>query len=125
MMDHETWLKSLLSVIRDLADEQYQERVWVRGQGPEVDSSTEAICRLFDDYDFEGFLAHCSKTRLLSSSQREALQTFAAAARQFASRNHDRLDDAARISTPEWRELRALAQQALEPFPAMDRAGVR
>ena len=37
MMDHETWRRNLVSVIRDLADARYQQRVWVRGAGPEVE----------------------------------------------------------------------------------------
>ena len=56
MMDHETWRRNLMSVIRDLAGSGYQERVWVRGAGPEVDSLSEAICRFFDGYDVDGFL---------------------------------------------------------------------
>ena len=42
MMDRDTWLRRTLDAVRDLPDERYQERVWVRAQGPEVDSSTEA-----------------------------------------------------------------------------------
>ena len=37
MMDRETWLRRILEATRDLADERYQERVWVRGEGPEVE----------------------------------------------------------------------------------------
>ena len=43
MMDRDTWLERILEAIGDLGDASYQERVWVRGEGPEVDSSIEAI----------------------------------------------------------------------------------
>ena len=46
IMDRDKWLGCILDATRDLADERYQERVWVRGAGPEVDSSTEALVRL-------------------------------------------------------------------------------
>ena len=60
MMDRQTWLERILEATRDLADERYQERVWVRGAGPEVDSSTEALVRLMDDYDLAGFIAEAA-----------------------------------------------------------------
>lgn len=124
MRDRETWQTRILEALRSLADAGYQERVWVRGQGPESDSSTGAICRLFNDYGVEGFLAACFDERLLSKHRREALQTFAVAAKQFADQDDDR-GDAARSATAEWRELRAVAQRTLESFAAMGRAGVR
>jgi hypothetical protein len=48
-MDRETSLERILESIRVLGDAAYQECVWVRGEGPEVDSSTEAISALLDD----------------------------------------------------------------------------
>jgi hypothetical protein len=74
MMDHETWRRNLMSVIRDLADSGYQERVWVRGAGPEVDSLSEAICRFFDDYDVDGFLAASARGAILSADQQASLK---------------------------------------------------
>ena len=56
-MDRDAWLEGILEAIRVPGDASYQERVWVRGEGPEVDSSTEAISALLDDYDLAGFLA--------------------------------------------------------------------
>ena len=49
MMNCETWLRRILEATRDLADERYQQRVWVRGEGPQVDSQTEALVRLIDE----------------------------------------------------------------------------
>ena len=39
----------ILESLEELADIQFQERVWVKGKGPEVSSLEEAICGLFDD----------------------------------------------------------------------------
>ena len=33
----------------ELGSPEFQERVWVRGEGPEVSTYTEVICQLFDD----------------------------------------------------------------------------
>lgn len=35
--------------LRALADEAFQERVWLASSGPEISSFTEAVCQLFDD----------------------------------------------------------------------------
>ncbi len=37
MMDRDSWLERILEAIRDLGDASYQERVWARGEGPEVE----------------------------------------------------------------------------------------
>ena len=73
MMDRETWLRRILEATRDLADERYQERVWVRGEGPEVDSSTEAVCRLVDDYDLATFLDEAAKNAWVSNGSNRGL----------------------------------------------------
>jgi hypothetical protein len=68
MMDRQTWLMRVLEATRDRADERYQERVWVRGEGPEVDSSAEAVCRLVDDYDLASFIAKAAEQGWTSMS---------------------------------------------------------
>jgi hypothetical protein len=73
MMGRETWLRRILDATRDLADERYQERVWVRGKGPEVDSSTEALIRLIDDYDLATFIAEAANRAWVSNEQLTAL----------------------------------------------------
>lgn len=56
IIDKYKWLNGIQNAIREIANHEFQERVWVRGEGPEVSSFTEAICRLFDDYNFDDFL---------------------------------------------------------------------
>jgi hypothetical protein len=125
MMDRQTWLARILSAIRDFADADYQERVWVRGQGPEVDSSTEAVCRLLDDYDLPGFLSEGRKKHRLSNEQLAALRALEAAINGYLARENDRSDDAARIATPEWQELRERARSTLAAFPAVHPVSAR
>ena len=117
MMDRKTWLERILGAIRDLSDADYQERVWVRGRGPEADSSTEAVCRLLDDYDLAGFLAEGGRQRWLSDDQLAALRAFEVALDKYLAPDDDRIDDAVRIASPDWQELRERAQRTLAMFP--------
>jgi hypothetical protein len=84
----------------------------VRDQAPEADSSTEAVCRHLDDYDLAGFLAESGKQRWLSDDQLAALRTFEAAMDNYLARD-DQIDDAVRIASPDWHELRKRAQRHL------------
>jgi hypothetical protein len=123
MMDRETWLRRILETIRDLADEAYQERIWVRGEGLEVDSSTEAICRLADDYDFAGFIAEAAKKGWVSNEPLAALRGLDAALARSAADDQDR-DDAARMRVangPECEKLpRRRSTRSRHPPPADD-----
>ena len=125
MMVRDTWLAGILAAIRDLGDAAYQERVWVRAEGPEVDSSAEAICRLSDDLDLAGFLAQDRQRRWLPSDEHAALQTFAAALNDYVATDDDETNDATRVATPEWLALRKLARTTLDAFETRRAVGAR
>jgi hypothetical protein len=116
VMDRDTWLERIAEAIRVLGDGSYQERVWVRGEGPEVDSSTEAISALLDDYDLGGFLLASRRNGWLSKNQLSALQAFEAAISDYLARDDDRTSDRGRIATPEWLALQQLARRTLHAF---------
>jgi hypothetical protein len=88
----------------------------VRGEGPEVDSTTEAICRLVDDYDLTTFLAEAAEKAWVSNDQLAALQRLDAALSRYADNGEDG-DDATRIQSPGWQKIRKLAKATLETFP--------
>lgn len=115
MMDRESWLRRILDATRDLADERYQERVWVRGKGPEVDSSTEALIRLIDDYDLAAFIAEAEKRAWVSNEELAALRRLDATIARYDADDR-RGDDAARITTREWARIRESAKAALDTF---------
>jgi hypothetical protein len=115
MMDRETWLRRILDATHDLADERYQERVWVRGQGPEVDSGIEALIRLIDDYELAAFIAQAAKKGWVSNEQLAALRSLDAALARYAVRDQGG-DDAARIASREWLRMRELAKATLDTF---------
>jgi hypothetical protein len=116
MMDRDTWLERILEVMRALGDAPYQERVWVRGEGPEVDSSAEAISALLDDYDLAGLLSASRRKRWLSKDQLSTLQAFETAVSDCLTRDDDRTSDSVRIATPECLALQQLARRTLEAF---------
>ena len=41
--------QNIESCLRELSDLEFQKRVWLRGEGPEVSSFVEVVCQLFDD----------------------------------------------------------------------------
>jgi hypothetical protein len=115
MMDRETWLRRILEATGDLADEGYQERVWVRGKGPEVDSSTEALIRLMDDYDLPGFIAEAVEKAWISNEQLAALRQLEAALARYAATDQSG-DEAVRLASRKWQKARELAEATLEAF---------
>jgi hypothetical protein len=117
MMDRDTWLRRILDATRDLADERYQERVWIGAHGPEVDSSTEALIRLLDDYELKAFIAEAGDNAWVSRDQLAALRTLENALESHVARDH-RSEEAARVASPAWRRLRKLAHATLETFAA-------
>ena len=44
-------LNSLLETIKGISDKEYQKRVWIQGEGPEVDDFDESVCNFFGDGD--------------------------------------------------------------------------
>ena len=114
-MDRETWLRRILDAARDLADERYQERIWVHGKGPEVDSSTEALIRLIDDYDLAAFIAESAKKAWVSSEQLAALRRLDSALACYAADDRGG-DDAARTASREWLRIREIAKTTLDNF---------
>lgn len=47
----------MVQCLRELASTEFQERVWVRGVGPEISSYEELVCQLFDDTGLGALLA--------------------------------------------------------------------
>jgi hypothetical protein len=49
--DKEWIVNEYLGMIFDISDKEYQKRVWIRGEGPEVMDYGETVC-FFGDYEF-------------------------------------------------------------------------
>lgn|GEM_PF-1481320 len=117
MMQYEDWIKSLISVVKVVADKEYQERVWLRGEGPEVDSWDETINRFFDDYDADNFVENHMVAAGLSESQQHSLRDL----RDALNRYNDRIGDDYLLQTilndPGWQRIRdGIANETLKFF---------
>ena len=74
-MTYEGWKDSLTRVLRRFSETEYQARVWLRGDGPEVDSYEEAVTAL-DDYDFNSFVECSRRSDLLTDAKVAELYKF-------------------------------------------------
>ena len=50
------WYKNLIERLKPFADKDFQERVWLKGEGNEISSFIEATCQLFDDTALDYYL---------------------------------------------------------------------
>lgn len=53
-------LDSFLENLNGISDKEYQRRIWIEGQGPEVDNFIETVCDFFDlgEYIFNNYKAY-------------------------------------------------------------------
>lgn len=114
MINYEQILKSFLSTIQILSDPDYQERVWVKGIGPECCSFEETICNYFDysegvieDYKLFG----------LSDFQRNAIKEFSEKLQNFCDIIPEIVDENTEIlPNPKWHEIQQAAKKVLKIF---------
>lgn len=67
----------LLECLCQLASSSFQERVWVRGEGPEVSSYPELACQLFDDTALGDILASGTTCDVFGAEAAAELQRLA------------------------------------------------
>ncbi|MEW5251794.1 SCO4402 family protein [Microbulbifer sp. 2201CG32-9] len=73
-MKSEDWDGFIFSLIKEIADKEFQRKVWFEGDCEEQSSFTEVVCALYDDYNFEDYLEFEAKkfnsTELVSELQK-------------------------------------------------------
>jgi len=103
-------LQHLLLALKCLADKDFQKRVWIRGEGPEVDSFDESVNIFFDLMD----CIHSSQHQYrFSEAQLDAITDFSDEFGEFSD-NHD--DPEEFIDTPEWDDITKKAKEVLRAF---------
>lgn len=102
-------LHQFLRNISHIGDEEYQRRVWIRGEGPEWDDFDESYCHFFDDGDP---ILKKYKEYGITDFQYELLMRLRNTLYDFAS------DDltGSFISTPEWKKIMEMAKEILVAF---------
>jgi hypothetical protein len=110
------FLDSFIQNIACLSDERYQQRVWVRAEGPECDDIDDAVCDFFDDgnpilekYQEYGINENQYKILMkLHSKLRTFTDTFGV---YSPFKSTEQL-----ISLPQWQEIRNTSKRVIEIF---------
>jgi len=108
-----TLCKFLKYTLNPLGDAAYQERVWIRHEGKEVDDYDEATMHFMDRC--EEMLAHPNSYEGMNAEIQEILQELYDKVCKFdieIAIKYPENEDHKVISTPEWHEIQSLASNA-------------
>ena len=100
-------LAEIVECLRELGDAEYQQRVWIRGEGDEVSSFAEATCRLFDDTGLGDLLE--KRDTVISPEADAVLSRLSDSLDSF-----DEMTDEQILRSRRWPAVRRLALQAIE-----------
>lgn len=103
-------LISFLETIQCISDKEYQKRVWIQGEGPEIDDFDETCCNFFGDGDP---LLEKYKEFGITESQHRILKQFRDEFRIFSKKHYWPSEF---IDTPEWEKVIETARNALRAF---------
>jgi hypothetical protein len=108
-------LACCLDIIKDISDKEYQKRVWIRGEGPEVDDFDETVCNFFQDGD--GIIKNY-KDFGLTEHQYQLLANFRDVFDKFVmeSKHYPSPYFPDSIDTPEWGKIMEMAKEVLLAF---------
>jgi glutaredoxin-related protein len=103
-------LESVLTTISHISDKNYQMRIWIRGEGPEVDDFDETICHFSQDG-----VGVIEKYRDfgLTENQYRTLSQFRDELKKFS--DHNDLPQLF-IDSSEWTKITLMAKKVLEVF---------
>lgn len=113
-IDRKQILTSVLETIEGISDKEYQKRVWIRGEGPEVDDFDETCCNFFGDGDP---LIENYKDFGLTDKQYHLLVKFRDEFDAFCygpALKHYLPEEF--IDTPEWARIMEMAKEVLKAF---------
>ena len=109
-IDVKNVIKMILENIYVISDKEYQERVWIRGEGPECDSFCDTVNDfsndvdpVLEDYQFYG----------LTKIQYSFLKRFRMNFKIFYKEHHWEPEF---IDSPEWHRITEMAKEVLKVF---------
>jgi hypothetical protein len=108
--DRKQILAGFLDTIEGISNKEYQKRVWIRGEGPEVDDFTETTCHFFDEGDS---ILEEYRDFGLTNQQYKLLIKFRGKFRTFSDLN-DFPEEF--IDTAEWAQIIEFAKEVLSEF---------
>jgi hypothetical protein len=110
-MNNEFPKDRVIESLSELADEDFQKRVWLASSGPEVSSFAESICALFDDTGLSDLLGK-QTLPVFNVEIDEGLRVLDRVVTD-ASHLFQSMSPAAVIEHPKMREIRCLAAKVL------------
>lgn len=113
MMEASVWIGALASVLEEFSSEEFQNRVWLRGEGPECSSYVEAMCNFFDDFDANRLIDVEWRQLGLTESQRGKLALFRDVIKEFDKDISDLPYPKEVMDNPKLRDVRQAALDAL------------
>lgn len=111
--DQEGVLKRFLNTIFEISDLEFQEKIWIKGLGPECSSFEEAICDFFDDGEP---IIEKYKTFNINNIQYQKINILNDKLRKFLDKTPALVHEENIIFDPEWIEIRKLAKDVLKAF---------
>lgn len=113
-MSQEEWIKSLLEVISEIGNISYQQEVWIHGKDNEVTSWDESICKIFDDYDIDGFIDTYLHRGEYTDDMKNSLISFRNALSDFSDNHEDFIEPKKIVVDNEWISVSKLAKNVLQ-----------
>jgi hypothetical protein len=108
--DRKQIVESFLKTVEGISDREYQKRVWIRGEGPEVDDFDETCCFFFDDGDP---ILEKYRDFGITERQYQVLKSFRDKFRKFSDENYHPEEF---IESAEWAEIMVMAKDVLSAF---------
>ena len=109
-INREQIVSSLLDTIRTISDENYQQRIWIRGEGPECDDFDE-VCNYFFPTSID--IIQNYKDFMLTEKQHQILRKFTAEFEEFSDENYFAHEF---IDSPWWAKIMERAKEILVAF---------
>jgi hypothetical protein len=107
---NEEILAGVLKDIKNISDKEYQRRIWIRREGPEVDDFVNT-CYCF--FDFEDLILQNYKAFKVTDIQYRLLKNFRDKLKVFSD-EHELPEEF--IDTPAWDAIVEMAKEVLKAF---------
>lgn len=103
-------LEGFIDIFTRLSSNEFQRRIWINGEGPEVDSFEDVVCDFFGESDS---ILENYKEFGLAENQYTLLKRFRDKFQSFSDENNSPHEF---IDTPEWERITKMAQDVLSAF---------
>lgn len=100
----------LIQLILELSDKEYQERVWLTGEGPEIGSAGEFLCNFFDDLNLEEIIENYKKYEIYNY-QLESIKRLYKELQDYSDSIPITPIDREVLRDPRWGKIREFAKE--------------